>query len=131
MIELATCSYSEYRTTMGLAVRTSVGSPKWFTHTMAVWESLAPQPWTLRMPIEPYRERYLNKLNTIGVDQLKDEALRISVAAGQDRLVLLCFEALYKPDAWCHRSMFGKWWEEQTGQKVEELGRVDSQDVLW
>jgi hypothetical protein len=48
---------------------------------------------------------------------------RLAFAKGHDAkgVVLLCFEDLSKPGEWCHRRAFATWWEEQTGEKVEEL----------
>lgn len=35
-------------------------------------------------------------------------------------LVLLCFEDIRLPGQWCHRQIVAAWWEEKTGQRVEE-----------
>ena len=42
MIEIATVNYAAYKPEMGLAVRTSVGPPKYFEHVKAV-QTLATQ----------------------------------------------------------------------------------------
>ncbi len=36
-------------------------------------------------------------------------------------LVLLCFEDIRTPGVWCHREMVATWWEEKTGERVEEF----------
>ena len=41
--------------------------------------------------------------------------------AGNDQLVLCCFEDLRTPGAWCHRRIFATWWEQATGEPVLEL----------
>jgi hypothetical protein len=35
-------------------------------------------------------------------------------------VLLLCYEDVLAGD-WCHRKVFAEWWQEQTGQVVEEL----------
>jgi hypothetical protein len=44
-----------------------------------------------------------------------------ATAHGSEGVVLLCFEDLTKPGEWCHRRSFAAWWDEKTGQKVDEL----------
>lgn len=39
-------------------------------------------------------------------------------------LVLMCFDDLSKPGAWCHRTMFAEWYYEKTGVSVPELGKT-------
>ena len=35
-------------------------------------------------------------------------------------MILLCYEDVTNPDEWCHRTVFAKWWEDNTGETVEE-----------
>jgi hypothetical protein len=41
--------------------------------------------------------------------------------AGNDHLVLLCFEDVDQPGKSCHRRMLATWWQEHTGDVVPEL----------
>ncbi|MDR2170525.1 MAG: hypothetical protein LBP59_10320 [Planctomycetaceae bacterium] len=36
-------------------------------------------------------------------------------------VVLLCYEDVSKVGQWCHRRMFAEWWENKTGEIIEEL----------
>ena len=129
-IEMATCSYGEYRPEYGVPIRASRGEPKWFRYQFAAyWESITPTWPRLKMPYDVYRGVYLDRLDQIGVDQLMAErdAIVDQVAymfPGNERisLVSLCYEGLRKPGNWCHRTMFGEWWCENTGEDVIEYG---------
>lgn len=59
MIEVATCSYGEFRPEMGYPIRTSRGAPKWFTHPYMSWENVFPTYAMLQLPFEQYQPRYL------------------------------------------------------------------------
>ena len=39
-------------------------------------------------------------------------------------LVLLCFEDVSRPGAWCHRTVLGEWISQKLAVEVRELGRV-------
>lgn len=133
-LHLATCSYSEYRPEMGVAIRTSLGMPKWFKYPVAMWwQSVTPTGPMLRMGLEEYEPAYRRRLESFGIEQLQDERRHIEAAvkrmySGQEpeRLVLLCFEGLKNPKKWCHRRLFAGWWEEKTGESVVELGKTPS-----
>lgn len=63
-----------------------------------------------------FRVAYFERLDQIGVDTIR-AALR-QLTDGRDA-VLLCYEDV--TETWCHRRCFADWWEERTGEKVEEL----------
>lgn len=121
----ATCSFHEYRQHMGAPIRTSNGTPKWFRQQMPHWESVTPRRWTLDWEYGQFRDSYMQMLAGHGPDQLLREADQLATVTGADTLVLLCFETLYKPGAWCHRTLLSEYLHEVTGQPIRELGRIE------
>lgn len=123
---LFTLNFQRMSTDKGIAVRISNGAPRWklkypLTHSL---KELHPA-WAdvkAKMPSDQFEERYHAKLTEVGVDVIADRFRAIATAEGDPRLVLLCFEALDKPGASCHRTMFARWWERMTGEVVTELG---------
>lgn len=63
-----------------------------------------------------YEKAYRARLDRIGVDLIRKELQEAQ--NGKENIVLLCFE---KDKTQCHRYIFAKWWEEHTGEKVEEI----------
>lgn len=103
----------------------SLGKPK-FSTGYTIREqcyALAPERSTLNFEYHPYREAYFRKLNSAGVERIIGIVRRLDMAAAAEgkQLVLLCFEDIRKPGAWCHRTLFAEWWEEHTGEMVQEL----------
>lgn len=66
---------------------------------------------------EERRDAYIRRLESI----VDIEKLRKSFEAYQRPPVLLCFENLSKDDAKCHRRLFAAWWQEKTGEIIDEL----------
>jgi hypothetical protein len=71
------------------------------------------------------------------VDRIAAVLKVISDEEGGEALALLCFEDVHAGQV-CHRRMFAQWWEERTGQRVEELqfsvssrNRQDAQSKLF
>lgn len=132
MIEVATCSYSEYRPEMGIAVRTSVGAPKWFPHPAMSWENAFPKYHWLKLPFDEYRRRYLAMLDEHGVEKLRGDLEFIvethAKLHGGDvqTVVLLCYEKLSKPGSWCHRTLLSEWLQQNLHTDVVELGAKPS-----
>lgn len=130
MVELATCSYSEFRESMGLPVQVSLGLPKfqlWYAadwNQQRVWE-ITPRHAYLRASDGEFTRRYLEQVQGYGADAIRRKFENLARVSGADRLVLLCFEGLRTkgPNA-CHRRMFAKWWEQETGEVVPELGAM-------
>ena len=101
-------------------VRTTVGAPRW---------KLA-YPLERCAAVTPYgafgepdwRERYIARLVEIGVDEIRRQLAEISGRHDGRDLVLLCFEDVYRDgDDACHRRAFAAWWQERTGEVVDEL----------
>lgn len=138
MIEIATCSYSQYKPEMGLPVRTSVGPSKWPRFDFIPhWTNVTPLPYTLRLPKPRYEEIYMKMLDDHGLEVLTEDLEWIQDSWYEEypdspihpRLVFMCFENLGTPGKWCHRQMFATWWETHTGQEVRELGAHPPHDA--
>lgn len=99
-------------------VAISVGKPKGFSG-----ESLGLlAPWGIfrRLRGEAFRLAYREALERAGVERIRRALNAISSRHGGADLVLLCWEDVSK-GASCHRRIFAEWWEEKTGERVEEL----------
>lgn len=127
--KLATCSYTEFRPGMGNPVRTTVGATRWPLPYQLAGHARLITPTRDMLKIEAqdaYEFSYRRMLNGNGIDAVRRELLSIAGAVDLDTpLVLLCFDklgVLTPPDNWCHRLHFAKWWTEQTGEEVPELG---------
>lgn len=126
MIELATCTYQEFQPSMGAAVRTTVGAPRFpLTYPLAGWARLVtPTRAMLSLDRGPYRDAYLKRLEQTGWHRIHAELEQLTETARGRRLVLLCFDRLDQPGSWCHRTMLAEWLAEHTGSEVPELGAV-------
>ncbi|GAA3251454.1 hypothetical protein [Nonomuraea helvata] len=122
---LATCTYQEFTPTMGYAVRTTVGAPRGpLPYDLAGHATLlTPRREMLGLSYEAYKPRYLQLLGSAGFDAIAAELDEIGNGLSSGRpLVLLCFDRLNKPGAWCHRTMAAAWLREHAGIEVPELG---------
>jgi hypothetical protein len=77
-------------------------------------------PWGLREvdARDVFTERYLARLDAIGIEGFQRRFAEISRGHDRRGLVLLCYEATGQ---FCHRHLFSRWLEQQTGQCVPEL----------
>jgi hypothetical protein len=97
----------------------SVGRPKFPLGYTPVYMR-EPAPWGL-MRLDDnleFSERYVARLDRIGIVHLQELFAGISDAHGGRGLVLVCFEPVGK---FCHRRVFASWYEEQTDDQVPEL----------
>jgi hypothetical protein len=128
---LVTCSYWEYRPGMGTPVRiapppprTRLPDPRWTSRT--AWPKarfLIPRVFGRDdLTPEECHDNYLRQLERIGALTIAYALRDLPVDDG--RICLLCFErseqVLLDPLA-CHRRIFARWWEENTGREVPEL----------
>lgn len=126
-IELFSARYQVFRPRMGVPVRTTITPPRWklpyeLTHKIM---QIAPDRAYIRAPKSEFRRRYFEKLNSTGPAGLIAIMERIAEIENDGRLVLLCYEDLTKPDLWCHRTLFGEWWENKTGNPVREIAAAE------
>jgi hypothetical protein len=124
-LELFTASYRDFDPSMGVPVRTSRGYPRFWKlgRLQVLREAMPERAWMTMTDPAVFGELYRQKLDDVGAHVLLGRLEEIAAAAGDRRLVLLCFENLEKPGAWCHRSALGRWFEEQTGVPVPEVGQ--------
>jgi hypothetical protein len=118
-IELATGRYrdSDLIRSSGLTpVGISVGRPKFplgyepvFLREAAPWGLLHVEDG------EEFSRLYQARLEAFGIDAFERRFAELSQGGG---LVFLCFEPVEED---CHRHLFARWLEHQTGQGVPEL----------
>lgn len=85
---------------------------------------LAPSRAWFDLADDEFERHYLHKLDEQGVDMIAAElreTFETHRTSEHDGLVLLCFEDLAVPGAFCHRRLFASWFERETGQPVPEL----------
>ncbi|MEC3995184.1 hypothetical protein VSR01_17245 [Actinacidiphila sp. DG2A-62] len=128
-LRLATCTYQEFAPHMGTPVRTTAGHPRFpLSYQLGGHARLiTPTRDLLKINVQDaYEWGYRRLLNGHGFQRIEQELAGIAGANELDSpLVLLCFDRLDRltpPDDWCHRLHFAKWWTEQTGDEVPELG---------
>jgi hypothetical protein len=119
--QLKTCCYSHYRPDMGVPLQTSLGTPKWVSYGLVKFMPIAPSGYMLNKSHSEYQALYLDRLDRYSQEVELGFRNVADLYPGQD-LVILCFENLSRPNAWCHRTMFAKWWEGRTGEQVVEVG---------
>lgn len=105
-------------------VQTSQGFPK-FPLKYRIEErvpEIMPERWMLSLDLDRYTDAYTKKLESIGAGAILGILAGISQKHAGAGLILLCFEDLqHRPDLWCHRSIFSRWFERETGVVVHEL----------
>jgi hypothetical protein len=106
-------------------VRISRGAPRWKLRyeVAGVVKLLAPSKDLYDRRGSPEFEfEYIEQLDALTIDLLTSEFHNITGAHRASRLVLLCFEDVGElGEGSCHRRMFARWWESQTGRSVPEL----------
>lgn len=121
MLYVSRFSNPELRSGKYTTVRISLGSPKWPLGYKVNGEINDLMPYGLLNIQDPalYEQKYRARLLNIGVDRIWMQLERFEKQGKP--VVLLCYEDVRDPSQWCHRSIFAKWWCEQTGEIIEEL----------
>lgn len=123
-MQIATCSYADWRAGMGTPVRITLGTPRWKPPGRGHWlyvAELAPRPWYFRKSREEFERHYRAQLDRLAGDI---EAKLGWLADAYGPLTLCCYERdITDPAQWCHRRQWASWWQERTGNEVPELGR--------
>ena len=125
-IELATCSFREFRPEMGQPIRITRGHPRWrLPYRLAgTVPELAPDAieWAMKDDPAGFAARYQARMDYLTPEWIAN-TLRFQFPDG--RLVLLCFEQVWgqllPPAEVCHRRAFAEWWESKTDDQVPEL----------
>ncbi|WP_406178036.1 hypothetical protein [Streptomyces canus] len=125
-MDLATCTYQEFTPNMGAPIRSTAGNPRWpLGYQLAGHAKLITPTRELlaaNLAEDAYEFSYRRLLNSYGIDRIYAELAGLYALNGGARLVLLCFDKLDKPGNWCHRTMWARWYLEQTGEEIPELG---------
>lgn len=103
-----------------IPVGISLGIPKWFHGH--VLKYLAPTYYILNLEEQKYIPAYLDHLENIDMNRLRDDLSIISNSAGGKDIALLCYE---KPEEFCHRRLFAEWLKEKTGYEIKEFGYTE------
>lgn len=121
MLYVSRFSNPELRSGKYTAVRISIGTPKWPLGYEVAGEIKDLMPWGLlgKYSHEEFVPRYRSKLDAIGANRIRNSIQRFE-AMGKP-VVLLCYEDVRVPGQTCHRTTFAEWWQEKTGEIVEEL----------
>ena len=86
-----------------------------------VYKKLAPGSWFRSASYDEYVRRYSAQLAELDPQGTWDHLVNI---AGPHEPVLLCWEQTpLTADNWCHRRMVARWFQEQLGHEVEEIGQ--------
>lgn len=121
---LATSRYQDYRPEWGVAVRITVGRPRFFPHPYG--EALSLAPYELFQPpykgidnIDVERRVYRERLERY------EQRILAELTAIADRnpgkaLILLCFENVNAGQD-CHRRWAAEWFSERFGWVVPEI----------
>jgi len=101
----------------GVKVQISMRLPEWYL-------GYVPERIKLLEPRgvewdENFEANYRKQLEKIGVEAIEREFQRLWSEYPDKPIILLCFENVYEKD--CHRRMFARWWQENTGETIEEL----------
>lgn len=83
-----------------------------------------------RHNFEAFKANYLALLDARDLPAISAVVERIRAAAEKAGrpAVLLCYEDIRKPGAFCHRRLFADWWREQTGEDIPELAEGDEEE---
>ena len=107
----------------------SLGRPKFHTNYKLDGEIQELKPYkSFRVnDYEKAKAIYFKQLDKYGAMKIR-QAIASHQQEGKD-IVLLCFEDITKPGSWCHRKQFAEWWEEKSGQLLEELPDADTWEM--
>lgn len=104
----------------GLAIRASLGMPKWIGEA-ADWPflpELAPRWSYFRAEPDEFEKRYLAQMEAHGARYLARRLHETGRLYRASRIVVCCFEA-DRDD--CHRGLWADWWTRTTGEVVDEI----------
>jgi hypothetical protein len=125
-VDLATSRYAARSVILQsgrLPIGITLGNPRWPLGYALVCNirALAPTRAMFGLPSDVFEQTYWARLDELGVDAIRTLLQERCHDAGNNRLVLLCFEDLHEPGKSCHRRIFASWWQEKTGEVVPEL----------
>jgi hypothetical protein len=128
MNDLATCSYREFRPSMGVPVPISVGVPNEYKR-FAACSGLKPFGiFGVHKAESAYTAHYFDRMDAKAPD-IAAELKQVSNDNGGQTLVLLCWCNLSSSVDWCHRRIAAAWLELHSGLVVAEFGAVTSKNL--
>lgn len=120
--QLFVAHYRAFNPIYGVPVQISNGKPKYgLDYPLRYKAQLLYPEWSMvksNVSMGEFNRRYHEVLDSRGVDNIRGLLEDIAEHAGDNRLVLMCFE---KDPADCHRAGFADWWEKNTGETVPEV----------
>ncbi|KAA9379665.1 hypothetical protein F5972_08410 [Microbispora cellulosiformans] len=121
---LATCSFKTYTRDMGVAVRITVGRPRFFRHPYEFVAALAPfgifnAPEFEGKPMDVKEAAFYRRLDSKREEVLAALGALADAHPGRT-LVLLCYEDVHAGDA-CHRTWAANWFADRLGWDVPEV----------
>jgi hypothetical protein len=123
-VKLFTARYADFDPAWGVAVRTSVGMPKFWRHgRLEHVRRLTPYGLLHVTDRAEFTRLYVKRLDRAGAEVIRARLQDISDAHDGRPLVLCCFEDLTWQGVWCHRTVLGVWLHDRLGVEVAELGR--------
>lgn len=123
---VVTAAFRDYRPDMGTAIRTSVGSARFFRHPHVHSRAMSPYgAFKVTEDYDEYKGLYFARLDSQGDAVLAE--LRTLAAPTHGHAALLCFCDLSK--SWCHRRMLADWFADRKGLFIPEWGTEPGLDV--
>lgn len=112
-------------------VRISIGKPRYWPESAAfdaIHELMPYQIFGHVQQRDEFERRYRAHLDEVGVGRIQRRFDDLAARHANRPLVLLCYEDLSRPGAWCHRVMFAAWWLERTGQAIVDVNHAPEPD---
>lgn len=108
----------------GALIRTTVGYPRFlklgYKLTANIKEIAPYEIFNKGLSNEDFEREYRARLDGFGVEPIRALLREAQRAAGGGPIVLLCYENVQK-GGFCHRTIFGAWFTEHSGEAVVEL----------
>lgn len=107
-------------------VQTSNGAPRWGARPDWHLDSVMPPAEIVESAhAGKMTEADFTRIYTAHLDASADEiiaAIRdLAAEVAPAEVALCCFESLKRPGQFCHRTTLAAWWQERTGERVQEL----------
>jgi len=104
-------------------VRISVSAPRYWPGPHPSIQELAPYG-LMELDDQKFEQAYDRRLTRHGVDQIDRLLGELVRSYAPKPIVLCCYEDVSndKPNGYqsCHRRLFANWWEDQTGDRIDE-----------
>jgi hypothetical protein len=120
---LLTARYGAIDPSAGVAIQTSLGTPRWVGYGLHRWDTV--MPWGLLGEHDPerfaraYRRRLHQRTNRVLA-----ELAELQAAYDGWALILACYEDLRDGTRWCHRRVLAGWISEHLGVEIPDVEAV-------